>query len=97
MRTIGFAVGNLVLGAGLALLVTLPQSAMSRAVDPLGMHLLGVLFVAVPLGAVLGLVTGLVLARVTRRQGLDGPAAATHLRPMLHLMIPVSFYWTCAT
>jgi len=81
----------------LALLLTLPQSPMSWAVDPQGMHLIGVLFVAVPLGALLGLVTGLALARVTWRQGLDGPSAATHLRPMLHLMIPVSFYWTCAT
>ncbi|MES2541054.1 MAG: hypothetical protein V4583_10795 [Pseudomonadota bacterium] len=70
---------------------------MSRGVDPQGMPLIGVLFVAVRLGAVLGLVAGLVLTRVTRRQGPDGPSAATHLRPMLHLMIPVSFYWTCAT
>lgn len=50
MRTFGFAAGGLVLGAGLALLLTLPQSPMSRAVDPQGMHLIGVLLVSVPLG-----------------------------------------------
>lgn len=67
MRTFGFAVLGLVLGAGVALLVAIPQSAGARAVDPQGMHLLGVLFLALPVGATVGLVAGLVLARITRR------------------------------
>jgi hypothetical protein len=95
MRTFRFAVAGLVLGAGLAFLLAVPQSQMQRAIDTQGMHLIGVLFVAMPVGAVAGL--GVLLARVTRRQGLDGLVAATHVWPMLHLMIPVSFYWTCAT
>jgi hypothetical protein len=67
MRKIGFAVPGLVIGAGLALLLALPQSAGARAVDPQGLHLIGVIFVAVPVGAVLGLVLGLVVERVLRR------------------------------
>jgi hypothetical protein len=97
MRRLGFAALGLVAGAGLALLLTLPQSPMSRAVDTQGLHLIGVLFVAVPVGAVLGAVLGFLVARITRRWGLDGLTATSHGSPMLHLMIPVSFYWTCAT
>lgn len=67
MRKLGFALGGLVLGAGVALLLALPQSAMSRAVDTQGLHLIGVLFVAVPVGAVLGLVLGLLAERGLRR------------------------------
>jgi hypothetical protein len=67
MRKLGFALGGLVLGAGLALLLALPQSAGARAVDPQGLHLIGVIFVAVPVGAVLGLVLGLLAERVLRR------------------------------
>jgi hypothetical protein len=40
---------------------------MSQAVDTQGLHLLGVIFVALPVGAVLGLVLGLLAERVTRR------------------------------
>jgi hypothetical protein len=67
MRTVVFAVLGLILGAGVALMVALPQSEGARAVDAQGMHLLGVLFLALPAGATLGLVAGLVLARTTRR------------------------------
>ena len=67
MRTVGFAALGLILGAGLAVLLALPQSLGARAVDPQGLHLIGVIFVAVPIGAVLGAVLGLLVARVTRR------------------------------
>ncbi len=67
MRKIGFAGVGLALGAGLAGLLALPRSAMSQAVDTQGLHLLGVIFVALPVGAVLGLVLGLLAERVTRR------------------------------
>ncbi len=67
MRKLGFALGGLVLGTGLAILLALPQSAGARAVDPQGLHLIGVIFVAVPVGAVLGLVLGLIAERVLRR------------------------------
>jgi hypothetical protein len=67
MRKLGFAALGLLAGAGLALLLALPQSAMSRAVDTQGLHLIGVLFVAVPVGALLGLVLGLLAERLTRR------------------------------
>ncbi len=67
MRRLGFAALGLVAGAGVAVLVALPQPPMSRAVDPQGLHLLGVIFVALPIGAVTGALLGLLLARVTRR------------------------------
>lgn len=67
MRKFAFALGGLVLGAGSALLLALPQSPMSQAVDTQGLHLLGVIFVAVPVGAVLGTVIGLLAERVLRR------------------------------
>ena len=67
MRELGFAGAGLMLGAGVALVLALPQSAMSQAVDTQGLHLIGVVFVAVPIGAVLGAVLGLLVARVTRR------------------------------
>ena len=67
MRRLGFAVLGLVVGAGVALLLAQSQPAMSRAVDPQGLHLLGVIFVALPVGAVAGALMGLLLARVTRR------------------------------
>jgi hypothetical protein len=67
MRKLGFALGGMVLGAGLALLLALPQSAGARAVDPQGLHLIGVIFLALPLGAVLGLVLGLIAERMFRR------------------------------
>jgi hypothetical protein len=67
MRRLGFAALGLVAGAGLALLLALPQSPMSRAVDTQGLHLIGVLFVVVPVGAVLGAVLGFLVARITRR------------------------------
>ena len=67
MRKVGYAVAGLVIGAGLAFVLALPQSATSQAVDTQGMHLLGVLFVAVPVGAVAGAVLGLLVARVMRR------------------------------
>jgi MFS family permease len=67
MRKLWFALGGLILGAGLALILALPQSAMSRAVDTQGLHLIGVLFVAVPIGAVLGTVLGLLVERMRPR------------------------------
>ncbi len=67
MRKLGFALIGLVLGIGLALLLALPQSAGAAAVDPQGLHLIGVIFVAVPLGAVLGVVLGLLAERMLRR------------------------------
>lgn len=67
MRTIGFAALGLVIGAGLAVVMALPQSAGARAVDPQGLHLIGVIFVAVPVGAVLGAVLGLLAERMLRR------------------------------
>lgn len=69
MRNVGFAVKGLLVGAGVALFLALPQSPMSRAIDTQGLHLIGVLFLAVPVGAVAGAVLGLLVARVTRRQG----------------------------
>lgn len=67
MRTIGFAALGLVIGAGLAVVLALPQSAGARAVDPQRLHLIGVIFVAVPVGAVLGAVLGLLAERMLRR------------------------------
>lgn len=67
MRKVGFAALGLVLGAGTAAVLALPQSAMSRAVDTQGLHLIGVIFVALPVGAVAGAVLGLVAERVLRR------------------------------
>lgn len=67
MRKIGFAALGLVIGAGLAVLLALPQSLGARAVDPQGLHLIGVIFVAVPVGAVLGAALGLIAERVLRR------------------------------
>ncbi|WP_374433133.1 hypothetical protein [Tabrizicola sp.] len=43
------------------------QSPGAQAVDPQGMHLIGVIFVALPLGAVAGLVLGLIAERLLRR------------------------------
>jgi hypothetical protein len=67
MRKLGFAVLGLVLGAGLAVALAWPQLPGARAMDPQGMHLMGVIFVALPLGAVVGLVLGLLAERVLRR------------------------------
>lgn len=67
MRKLGFALIGIVLGIGLALLLALPQSAGARAVDPQGLHLIGVIFFALPLGAALGLVLGLMAERLSRR------------------------------
>jgi phosphate/sulfate permease len=67
MRTFRFAIGGLVLGAGLALLMTLPQSDMSRAVDAQGLHLIGVFFIIMPVAGVVGLILGLLTAYLTRR------------------------------
>lgn len=65
MRAVGFAVVGMVLGAGLGLFLSWPQRP--TGLDPQGLHLIGVLFVALPVGAVAGLVSGLLLARFTRR------------------------------
>lgn len=97
MRKPGFAAPGLVPRAGVGVLLALPQSAMSRAVDTQGLRLIGVIFVALPVGAVAGAVLGLIAERVLRRQGLDDGRRATHRPAMLHLMTPQSFYWTCAT
>jgi hypothetical protein len=67
MRKLGFAAVGLLVGAGLALLLALPQFAISRVVDTQGLHLIGALFVAVPVGAVLGAVLGLLVERAMRR------------------------------
>lgn len=67
MRKFGFALGGLVLGAGLALVIALPQSAGARAMDPQGLHLVGVIFLALPVGAVVGVVFGLIVERLSRR------------------------------
>lgn len=63
MRKPTFADLGLMIGAVVALGLAMPQTAVSRVVDTQGLHLLGVIFVAVPVGAVLGLL----LERVTRR------------------------------
>lgn len=67
MRKLGFAVSGLVLGAVIAWGLAMPQPAASSVIDTQGLQLMGVLFVAVPVGAVLGAVLGLLVARVTRR------------------------------
>ena len=67
MRKLVFAGPGLVIGAGVALGLAMPQIAMPQAVDTQGLQLMGVIFVAVPVGAVLGAVLGLLLERVTRR------------------------------
>lgn len=67
MRSIGFALAGLILGAGIAVALALPQSPVSRAVDTQGLHLMGVLFVAAPVGGILGAALGVVLARLTKR------------------------------
>ena len=97
MRKLGFSVAGFGSGAIVAALFALPQSDMSRAVDPQGLHLIGVLFLIMPVAAVVGLILGLLTEHLTRQLRLDGPSAPTHGSGMLHLMIPVSFYWTCAT
>ncbi len=67
MRKLGFAVLGMVLGAGIAGALSWAQSPGAQAVDPQGMHLVGVIFVALPLGAVAGLVLGLIAERLLRR------------------------------
>ncbi|MBP9047970.1 MAG: hypothetical protein WAT35_12075 [Tabrizicola sp.] len=67
MRKLGFAALGLVLGVVVALVLALPQPVASRVIDTQGLQLMGVLFVAVPVGAVLGAVLGLLVERVTRR------------------------------
>lgn len=67
MRKLGFAVLGLLVGAGIALALAWPQSPGARAVDTQGLHLLGVIFVALPVGAVAGLVLGLLAERILRR------------------------------
>ena len=67
MRKLGFTLGGLVLGVGLALLIALPQPAGARAMDPQGMHLVGVIFLALPLGALVGVICGLIVERLSRR------------------------------
>lgn len=67
MRKLGFAVLGVVLGAGLAAVLAWPQSPGARAMDPQGMHLMGVIFVALPVGALAGLVVALVAERILRR------------------------------
>lgn len=66
MRKLGFAVLGILAGAGIALALAWPQSPGAQAIDPQGMHLLGVIFVALPVGAVAGLVLGLLAERVFR-------------------------------
>ena len=67
MRQLGFAASGSVLGAVIALGLAMPQPAASSVVDTQGLRLMGVLFVAVPVGAVMGAVLGLPVERVTRR------------------------------
>lgn len=67
MRKLGFSVAGFVAGAALAAVFALPQSNMSRAVDPQGLHLIGVLFIIMPVAAVVGLILGLLTEHVTRR------------------------------
>lgn len=67
MRRPGFAVLGLLAGAGIGLSLAWPQSPGARAMDPQGMHLMGAILLALPLGAVAGLVLGLVVERITRR------------------------------
>jgi hypothetical protein len=40
---------------------------MARAIDTQGLQLMGVIFVAVPVGALVGAVLGLLVARITGR------------------------------
>lgn len=58
---------GLLAGAGIALALAWPQPSGARAMDPQGMHLMGVIFVALPVGAVVGLILGLLAERVLRR------------------------------
>jgi len=51
----------MVAGAGLALLLALAQSGMSRPADPQGMRQTGVILLALPVGAVLAVMLGPVL------------------------------------
>lgn len=67
MRKLGFAVLGLLAGAGIALALALLQPPGAREMDPQGMHLMGVVFVALPVGAVVGLILGLLAGRVLRR------------------------------
>jgi predicted branched-subunit amino acid permease len=72
MRKLGFAVAGSLVLTGLAALIWLPQSDMSRAVDTQGLHLIGVLFIFLPVAAVVGLILGLVVEWLTRDQGAGG-------------------------
>lgn len=67
MRKVGFVVAGLMIGALVALALAKPQSPMARAIDTQGLQLMGVIFVAVPVGALLGAVLGLLVARITGR------------------------------
>lgn len=72
MRKLGFAVAGSLVLTGLAALIWLPQSDMSRAVDTQGLHLIGVLFIFLPVAAVVGLILGLVVEWLTRDHGAGG-------------------------
>lgn len=67
MRKLGFVASGLVLGAVIALALAMPQPVEAPIVDTRGLHLMGALFVAVPVGAAVGAVLGLLVVRVTRR------------------------------
>lgn len=74
-------------------LACLPVLQKPEALQVIDAHLLEVMVA----GVGTGLELGPPLARIEGRRGLDATSFATHVPPMLHLMIPVSFYWTCAT
>lgn len=67
MRKLGFAVLGVGLGAGLGAALAWPQSPGLEAVDTQGMHLIGVIFVALPVGSLAGLVLGLLAERILRQ------------------------------
>ena len=69
MRKLGFAVLGVGLGTGLAAALAWPPSPGASAVDTQGMHLIGVIFVALPVGALAGLVLGLLAERMLRQYG----------------------------
>lgn len=63
MRGLGFALAGMVAGAVLAVVLAVAAAMIADISQAEGAYAMGVAFFWVPLGAVLGLISGIVLAR----------------------------------